>query len=174
MSRRGEMLEASLAAFAKRGFEGTSIADLAADTGLSKAAFSYHFAGKDEILVELAVPLIEDLEGVTAGQVAVEGTDELRSLLERYVDALLRHQEVVAWLDGDKAALNHPEIGRRLTQTNRAMRRLVTGGAAGRSARIRGAAALGAMWRPIRNLSDIDVTVHRDEIVTMVLDGLQR
>ena len=97
MSRRGEMLQASLVAFAERGFDGTSIADLAAITGLSKAAFSYHFAGKDEILVELAVPLIEDLEDVVAAQVTVQGTDELRSLLERYFDVLLRHREVVAW-----------------------------------------------------------------------------
>ncbi len=172
MSRRDEMLQAALEAFAVHGYDGTSIADLADATGMSKAAFSYHFAGKDEILVELAEPLLAELESVTGDRQPSNDPAELRALLEDYTDALLRHRTVAIWVDGDKSVVNHPTIGARLKDNNRAMRALIAGPGASRRDRIRASAVLGAIWRPIRNLPDIDIASHKDEIIAIALDGL--
>ncbi len=172
-SRRNEMLSTALDAFAERGYDGTSIADLAEATGLSKAAFSYHFDSKDDILVELAEPLLSDLEAVVEGREPPGTAVELRSLLDDYIDALLRHRTIAVWVDGDKSVASHPSIGARLDENNREMRILLAGRDASRRDRVRASAVLGAIWRPIRNLTEIDVAAHKDEIVTAVLDGVQ-
>lgn len=171
MSRRDEMLQTALEAFAVNGYDGTSIADLADATGLSKAAFSYHFASKDEILVELAEPLLAELELLATDREPSDSPEELRALLDDYTDALLRHRTVAIWVDGDKSVANHPEIGARLTSNNQTMRSLIAGPDASRRDRVRASAVLGAIWRPIRNLTEIDVASHKNEIVAIALDG---
>jgi len=169
-NRREEMLEVALDMFAERGFDGTSIAELAAATGLSKAAFSYHFAGKDEILVELAEPLIVEMEQTVAKHQELLGSDTIESLLGDYIDALLRHRKAAVWIDGDKSVSSHADVGVRLEQVNLAMRHLITGGDTDPKALVWAASVLGAIWRPVRNLTDIDVSDHRSQILSAALE----
>lgn len=171
MSRREEMLETALGAFAKHGYDGTSIADLAAETGLSKAAYSYHFSGKDEILVELADPLLTDLEELVDGRPVPDSAADVERLLDAYVDVLLAHRLVAVWVDGDKSVLNHPTIGERLRRNNRRMRGLIAGSDASRRDLVRASAVLGAIWRPIRNLTDVDVSGYKQEVVATAVHG---
>jgi AcrR family transcriptional regulator len=52
------ILDVALKLFAERGYAGTSVADITAELGISKAALYHHFRAKDEILLALiAVPL---------------------------------------------------------------------------------------------------------------------
>ena len=137
------MLSAALAAFAQRGYEGTSISDLAEATGVSKAAFSYHFASKDDILVELASPLLTELEGLVDGVTGVDLPNGVRELLLAYIDVLIDQRDVAIWIDGDKSVLNHPVIGPRLKKNNRVMRGLISGPNATNAVRVRASAVLG-------------------------------
>ena len=171
MSRRDEMLEMALGAFAKRGYDGTSIADLAAETGLSKAAYSYHFSGKDEILVELADPLLSDLESLAGDRRVPASAEELEELLDAYIDVLLAYRMVAVWVDGDKSVLSHPIVGKRLAGNNRRMRALIAGPDATRRNQVRASAVLGAIWRPIRNLTDIDVAGYKQEVIATAVHG---
>jgi AcrR family transcriptional regulator len=50
---RQRILDAAAARFASQGYAGTSIAHLAADLGVSKAALYHHFGSKAEILTEI-------------------------------------------------------------------------------------------------------------------------
>jgi AcrR family transcriptional regulator len=52
-SAREEILDASAALFAERGYAGTSTRSIAERVGIRQASLYYHFAGKDEILLEL-------------------------------------------------------------------------------------------------------------------------
>jgi AcrR family transcriptional regulator len=171
MSRREEMLEVALGAFAKRGYDGTSIADLAAATGMSKAAYSYHFAGKDEILVELAEPLLDELDTVTDDLRMPHTPEELEQLLDAYVDVLLRHRLVAIWVDGDKSVLNHPTVGKRMAHNNRRMRALIAGPNASKADLVRASAVLGAVWRPVRNLTDIDIGSYKEAVIATAVHG---
>ncbi|MGF7171960.1 AcrR family transcriptional regulator [Sphingobium xanthum] len=49
-SVRSRIVEVADRLFYERGFEATSFADIATDTGLSRGNFYYHFKSKDEIL----------------------------------------------------------------------------------------------------------------------------
>ncbi len=157
-SRRDELLATALAAFKERGYEGTSVADVVDLMGMSKAAFGYHLESKEQLLVELVEPFLAELEAtLDTFPRHPSWPDEGRGLLSAYLDVLIKHRDLVIWIDADKAVLHHPTVGKRLSETNRRMREAIRGD--DRSARRRwvAAAALGAMWRPLRNLPEVDV-----------------
>lgn len=151
-NRRDDLLEAALSLFVERGYEGTSVADLAQATDLSKAAFVYHFASKEELLFELSEPLLDELDEVVSRHEAEPSTDEpIRAAIDDYLAALCRHSRIAAWIDGDKSILNHGDLGARLTANNRRAHRLFCGPRPGKAARAQASAILGMLWRPIRN-----------------------
>jgi AcrR family transcriptional regulator len=152
------MLVAALDAFDDAGYQGTSIAHLAAATGLSKAAFPYHFGSKSALAQELAGPLLDALETVAAKHSDGPQRDDL---LRDYLGVLVAHAAVARWMDGDKYLLNHDEIGRRLTDVNEAMHSLLVGPDPSPAERALGSAVLGMFWRPVRNgYLDDDPQVH--------------
>lgn len=151
-SRRDDLLTAALELFVERGYEGTSVADLAEATGLSKAAFVYHFGSKEDLLFELAEPLLDDLDAALDDHEALPAADrEIEAALHDYLDTLQRHREVARWIDGDKSVLNHDHLGTRLDANNRRAHRLLVGARPSRTARALASAVLGMLWRPIRN-----------------------
>lgn len=150
VNRREDLLDAAIVAFVDRGYAGTSVADLAEATNLSKAAFVYHFSSKEDLLFELAGPLLDELDAVAdrhenapAGSVA--------AILADYLDALCAHRQVVEWLDGDKSVLNHGDLGARLDTNNRRFHELLTRRQPTRVSRAQASAVLGMLWRPVRN-----------------------
>lgn len=52
-SARDEILDAAAVLFAEHGYAGTSTRSIAERVGIRQASLYYHFAGKDEILLEL-------------------------------------------------------------------------------------------------------------------------
>lgn len=162
-NRRGDLLAAALEAFVDRGYEGTSVADLALATGLSKAAFVYHFRSKEELLFELAGPLIDELDDVVARYESGQRTAVVEPFLTDYLAALWRHRSAAEWIDGDKSILNHGDLGARLDTNNKRVHTILAGPKPSRAKRARASAILGMLWRPVRNgyLTD-DVRAHRD------------
>lgn len=148
-NRREDLLEAALEAFVERGYEGTSVADLAGATGLSKAAFVYHFSSKEDLLFELAEPLLDDLDQVVDTHDSA-GLD-VEALVEAYLDTLCNHRATAEWVDADKSILNHDDLGRRLDDNNRRVHRLIAGPRPSKAARAQASAILGMLWRPVRN-----------------------
>lgn len=151
VNRREDLVNAALDAFVDRGYEGTSVADLAEATDLSKAAFVYHFASKEELLFELSTPLLEELDAVVADHMSATDNRTVRDLLADYLEALWRHREVAAWIDGDKSILNHGDLGARLEANNRRMHQLLVGPRPSGLGRAKASAILGMLWRPVRN-----------------------
>ena len=148
-NRRNDLLDAALDAFVDRGYEGTSVAELAEATDLSKAAFVYHFTSKEELLFELSTPLLDDLDEVVTHHETLDSDPE--AMLRDYLDVLCAHNQVAAWMDGDKSILNHGDLGARLTANNRRVHRLLTGPKPSAAAQAQASAVLGMLWRPVRN-----------------------
>ena len=63
-NRRDVLLAAALDRFTQRGYDATSVAELAAATGMSKAAVSYHFPTKNDLLHAVADPLLDSLDAL--------------------------------------------------------------------------------------------------------------
>jgi AcrR family transcriptional regulator len=93
------ILDRAAALFARRGFAKTSVQDVAAAVGLSKAGLLHHFPSKDALYAAVLTHA-EDVGQRVVGQVAElppgEGRD--RRALEVLVDVALAHPGIVALL----------------------------------------------------------------------------
>jgi AcrR family transcriptional regulator len=171
-NRRDTVLAAALDGFTSRGYDATSVAELAAATGMSKAAVSYHFRTKNDLLHALADPLLEELDALIERHPSrPRWPDEVQALLEDYLTALTDHNQVAAWVDSDKAVLNHPQIGARLHRNTERMCHAITGSTADGAATVRAMAALGSLWRPIRTLTPAQLATHRDALLHTAMAG---
>jgi len=104
---RQEILRTAARLFQQRGYDATSMNDVAGALKLSKGGLYHHFQGKDEILFEImnhAMEITEErvLAPVRAIQDPVE---RLRSLIRRHIEVVLspRDREITVMLHE-----NHP------------------------------------------------------------------
>ncbi|MBO9521479.1 MAG: TetR family transcriptional regulator [Nocardioidaceae bacterium] len=95
------VLTRAIELFNRQGYDGTSMADLAAELGLSKSALYHHVPGKEALLAEA---LDEALDELTAA-VRAAGTggsasayERLRDVVRRSVFVLVAHQPAVTLL----------------------------------------------------------------------------
>jgi AcrR family transcriptional regulator len=85
---RAEILRVALELFTRKGFEGTSIRDLAEELKMTKSSLYYHFAGKDEIVKALLASRKAEIDDLLAW-IAEQPRDEtlLRRAALRWVDS---------------------------------------------------------------------------------------
>jgi AcrR family transcriptional regulator len=104
-STREEILSAAAGLFAADGYKGTSLQDIAAAVGCSKATLLYHFATKEMILATLLAPPVRDLVTLTeqvAGRPAAEAQQQA---IEGFVDLVLNYRREIALIFHDLAFL---------------------------------------------------------------------
>lgn len=90
--RRQQLVEVGRSLFAEKGFEGTSVEEIAASAGVSKPVIYEHFGGKEGLYAVVVDREIQALLGqVTAALTAHEGN--ARALLEAAALALLDYIE---------------------------------------------------------------------------------
>ena len=61
--RRQELIEATIDQLARRGFEGTTLADVATAAGMSRGIVNFHFDTKEKLLVETLRTLADEYRG---------------------------------------------------------------------------------------------------------------
>jgi AcrR family transcriptional regulator len=101
---RGRLERAALALYGERGFEQTTVAEIAKRAGLTERTFFRHFADKREVLFAGAGALEELLVGAVAAAPAaaapidavVAGLESVGDLLQERRDYARRRQAVIA------------------------------------------------------------------------------
>ncbi len=89
-TRREELTRTAARLFAERGYQGTSLADLAEALGLQKASLYHHIDSKEDLLWDVA------REGADAFHAALDGVPADAPAMERIRLALRAHLDVVA------------------------------------------------------------------------------
>ena len=105
-STRDRILDAALDLFIAKGFDGTSLREIAEQLGFTKAALYYHFASKDDILMALHMRL-HDFGREALSQMGDEPAN-LKSwgaLLEQLVDQMLVQRKIFLMHERNQAAL---------------------------------------------------------------------
>lgn len=113
---RERILEVALDLFIHKGYAETSLREIAAELGFSKAALYYHFESKQDILLALHVRVHGLTDGVLpmlqaeadAGDIWERLIDRLIGLAlqnRRLIELHLRNQEAIAEIHRDAAAL---------------------------------------------------------------------
>lgn len=84
---REEAQRVALALFTTKGFEATSLREIAEVLGISKAALYYHFTSKDDILKSIVEARVEEVDELLAWARAQQpGPDLLQRTVLRWVD----------------------------------------------------------------------------------------
>ena len=93
---RDAVFDSAATRFARGGFDGVSVDDIARDAGVNKAMIYYHFA--DKLALYRAV-LADGLSrmGATAHGIA-SSTDTPATKLDRFIDAFVRMTEMRPWM----------------------------------------------------------------------------
>ncbi|GAB6900757.1 TetR/AcrR family transcriptional regulator [Kineosporia succinea] len=95
------MLRTAVDLFNRRGYDATSMGDLAKELGLTKAAIYHHVDGKEQLLSAALNDALDELEAVVEEAIRDEGTnahERLRSVVRRSVEVLMAHQPSVTLL----------------------------------------------------------------------------
>src|SRR4051812_28182076 len=88
--KRLELTRAAARLFAEKGYQGTSLADLAEAVGVQKPSLYHHIAGKEDLLWDVAQ------EGAAAFHAALDAVPATHSASDRIREALRAHLAVVA------------------------------------------------------------------------------
>lgn len=88
--KRRAALEAAANAFNARGFYKTSLGDIAADLGVTKAALYYYFKSKDEILFECHTLAIDAMTSLPTISENLSGLQKVEAFVRGYVDMIVQ------------------------------------------------------------------------------------
>ena len=106
---RSRILDIALELFSEHGFDGTTLQQIADQLGFTKAALYYHFRSKEDLLQALIAPAMAELDQLfDAHENEPDTPRERRRFLEDYLDYLLGHRRLIAYMSSDLAILAHP------------------------------------------------------------------
>lgn len=167
---RARILEAARDLFSQRGYQRTSIQQIAERLGLVKTAVLYHFPAKVDLLSALVEPLLDDWEAAVVDAARIGGPQLRWAVIEGVLDASLAHRHVMRMHLHDLAMLSHEPVFRRFVQIMTQQQQLVAGPAADLPGRIRAAQAIAMIGDPVVLFADEPTELLRAE----VLSGVRR
>ncbi|MDT9593744.1 TetR/AcrR family transcriptional regulator [Nocardioides zeae] len=98
---RATVLRRAISLFNERGYEATSIADLARDLGVTKSAVFHHVSSKEDLLAAALDEALDGLAAATDAAVASTGAsarERLRAAVTESVSILVEHLPAVTLL----------------------------------------------------------------------------
>ena len=106
-STRERILDVALDLFTEKGFDGTSLREIAERLGVTKAALYYHFASKDDILMALHMRLHEFGKDALAAMTEGEPVSlaQWGSLLDDVMGQMLAQRKIFLMHERNQAAL---------------------------------------------------------------------
>jgi len=108
------VLRAAIDLFNRKGYDATSIGDVADELGVTKSAVYHHVRSKEQLLSEALDEALEELEAAVTRAVTADGSayERLRGVVRHSVEVLVDHQPAVTLLlrvhgnsDTEQAAL---------------------------------------------------------------------
>ena len=97
---REAVVDAAVRVFRERGYDGTSMADVAAALGLHKSSLYHHVTGKEELLEAALARALDALFAMLAEPASTQGraVDRLEHIVRRTVDIMVRQLDEVTVL----------------------------------------------------------------------------
>ncbi|RBO84291.1 TetR/AcrR family transcriptional regulator [Nocardia puris] len=137
--------DAAVKLFGNKGFDQTSLREVADAVGITKASLYYHYPSKLDLLMAIIDPIVDHMRSVVDDIDAVPyDADGVRTVLRNYLRGLLRHRNAGALCVRDTVAVFNA-MGDRfpdLLDTSQKLREWLGGPDPTDEARVRAAAAL--------------------------------
>jgi len=179
---RDRIREVAVELFGSRGYEKTSLREIADELGVTKAALYYHYRSKEELLTSIVEPVMADMTAVLDRVDEAVGPADLdpeskRQLLEDYLDVLLKHRRVCDMFARDAASMAAMvPLWEQAMQISRRMQARLAGSAASPAERVRAYAAMQAMETALMSsafFGDVPESLVRSTLLAIVPDMLE-
>jgi AcrR family transcriptional regulator len=185
--RQQELVYAAAKVFADRGYDQTTMQDLASSIGLATGALYHYFGSKEQLLIKICDQLMEPL--LAHARVIVAGDesprDKLRELVRLWVATVVEYRDHMLVFQQERHAIEWGAQWRGVRQSRKAFERLVehaleqagAAGAADLDGRLALLALLGmvnhtAQWyKPRGRLRPNEIA---DGYLSLLLDGAER
>ncbi|HEX6354799.1 helix-turn-helix domain-containing protein [Actinophytocola sp.] len=96
----------ALELFSTKGFEQTSLREIAERVGLTKASLYYHYPSKQALLIAVVEPVITGWRAIADDTASLRNTPgNVRQVVERCLDVLLRNRAVAGIFQRDPAGV---------------------------------------------------------------------
>lgn len=135
---------AAVELFATKGFEQTSLREVADAVGITKASLYYHYASKLDLLLAVIDPIVDHMRAMVDGlEVVPRDAEGVRGVLRDYVRGLMRHRDAGSLFLRDTVAIVNALVDRGpdLMETNHQLRDWLAAAIATPEARLRATAA---------------------------------
>ncbi|WP_278260706.1 TetR/AcrR family transcriptional regulator [Nocardia sp. AG03] len=137
--------DAAVQLFAAKGFEQTSLREVADVVGITKASLYYHYASKLDLLLAIIDPIIDHMRDIVTDIDAVPYDNEgIRAVLRTYLRGMIRHRDAGALCVRDTAAIVNAIADRYpdLMEPTRELRTWLAGPHPTQKSKLRAAAAI--------------------------------
>jgi AcrR family transcriptional regulator len=168
LDTRGRILATTLRLFLDRGYERTTLRDIAAELGISKAAVLYHFPAKADLTATLIEPFLAELEALLQ-QTATLPRDRVRwAVVEGLFEVYVRHRTLLRLVTRDAAPFLQDASFRRLIGVFTRAGELLAGPEPRARDRVRAAQVVAMLTDPVLQLDDLPVHELRAEVLAGV------
>ena len=107
---RREILDRALELFVEHGYHDTSLADIAAAVGCSKATVLYHFANKAAIVSEVLQPAAVKLDAVVKDLLLVPMVERQERAIDEFIEMVVHYRSLAVILDGAQLLAEVPSF----------------------------------------------------------------
>ncbi len=176
LSTRERILDVALDLFIEKGFDKTSLREIAEQLGVTKAALYYYFASKEDILMALHLRLHEFGFDALSRFAEQEPTVELwADLLDQVVEQMLAHRKIFLMHERNQAALetlHREDHDAQHDDLQASFRRLLSDSRVDVRDRVRMAASFGAVMGAIFMSGDAFGEVPSSELSEILRDAV--
>lgn len=113
MDKRETILSTAMKLFGQKGFEGTSVREIAADADVNPAMISYYFGSKEKLFEKLVEHKASFLKGVFAGLVTNTSLTQIEKLfivIDSYVDRMFQSPQFHHLLHRELSLERRPQM----------------------------------------------------------------
>jgi AcrR family transcriptional regulator len=173
---KGRIRTAAVEMFTERGYDKTSLREIADRVGITKASLYYHYPSKQALLLAIVEPFLADWAAVVEAAERLPRTAvNVRVVLAREIDVMLRHREATAMFVRDVAAVVTalaPKL-EDVKQLSARMHTWLAGPDPSPEDRIRAIAAVEVLRTPLAAMAS-HPDLPEDEVRRVVLDSAAR
>jgi TetR/AcrR family transcriptional regulator len=114
INTKRKILDSAKKMFAIKGFDGTSVEEIANGAGVKKALIFYYFPSKDSLFFEAWTEGINELEHHIFGDIDKETgyLAKLKKVLILYIDFVMNRKEIMKLIEMDKMKIIESEMER--------------------------------------------------------------
>ncbi|MGW4329254.1 TetR/AcrR family transcriptional regulator [Nocardia sp. NPDC004573] len=137
--------DAAVKLFGAKGFEQTSLREVADAVGITKASLYYHYASKLDLLLAIIDPIVDHMRSVVDDLDRMpHDAESIRQVLRTYLRGLIHHRDAGALVVRDTVAIINAMADRYpdLMDASQALREWLAGPDATEEAQLRACAAL--------------------------------